>query len=607
MNAPQSLPSSAPLDLVTQSKSIRNRVRLWLFGLVGCLGALGFLAVYESRELGSVAVRRVASDGELSESLRQAQVAQTELALLSNQWQQVLLRGHDSSAFEQQWSAVRNREAALLGTLEALGEQFQRAGLRRQPLEQARAAAAALVPRLRSAADGFDSSADPYSYRKVEQASRGAEVDLNDKLLALTNFLSNEVERSRAAQSDAIKGAGTRAERALLLATGVGLAFALVALFSLRKNVEGALERSVKSAQEAREAQARMEEENGRVQAEIISLLEVVAQGANGNMASRAPVTTGVLGSVAEAYNLMMESLEELISEVKTTALRVAREAKNIAKASNAAVQGSTTQSQRVVDARGRVQRMADQMVQVSKNAESAATAARAAQDSAIGGSSSVQEIVTGMEALRESVTGGAQKVKALGERSLEISNIVEMIARISEQTNMLALNAAIEASRAGEQGRGFSVVADEVRRLAERTNQATEEIKSLAQGIQRETAESVRAIEQQSHVVEKESQLVTQAGRALHSIQDASTQSSALVSDISGAAQQQASNFNELSRTFNDLTQVSEQSNKNAQVTYEAAATLVEMAEQLGRNMSVFRTTGVGPHLGSEDSSLAA
>ena len=106
-----------------------------------------------------------------------------------------------------------------------------------------------------------------------------------------------------------------------------------------------------------------------------------------------------------------------------------------------------------------------------------------------------------GMDALRANVQAGAKKIKNLGDRSMEITSIVGTIARISEQTNMLALNAAIEAARAGEHGRGFSVVADEVRQLAERTAAATQEIESLVRAIQTETNESVDAIEQQTEV----------------------------------------------------------------------------------------------------------
>ena len=113
-----------------------------------------------------------------------------------------------------------------------------------------------------------------------------------------------------------------------------------------------------------------------------------------------------------------------------------------------------------------------------------------------------------------QNVQAGAKKMKSLGDRSMEITGIVGTISRISEQTNMLALNAAIEAARAGEHGRGFSVVAEEVRKLAERTASATQEIDKLVKAIHSETNETVAAIEQQTQVVEQESQLVSQAGR---------------------------------------------------------------------------------------------
>jgi hypothetical protein len=125
------------------------------------------------------------------------------------------------------------------------------------------------------------------------------------------------------------------------------------------------------------------------------------------------------------------------------------------------------------------------------------------------------------MDQLRQNVQAGAKKMKNLGDRSMEITSIVDTIGRISEQTNMLALNAAIEAARAGEHGRGFSVVAEEVRKLAERAATATHEIGKLVTAINHETNETVAAIEKQTQVVEQESVLVSRAGQALIKIRE--------------------------------------------------------------------------------------
>ena len=142
------------------------------------------------------------------------------------------------------------------------------------------------------------------------------------------------------------------------------------------------------------------------------------------------------------------------------------------------------------------------------------------------------------MDSLRANVQSGAKKMKNLGDRSMEITSIVGTISRISEQTNMLALNAAIEGARAGEHGRGFRVVAEEVRKLAERASSATKDIEKLVKAITAETNETIRAIEQQTQVVEDESKTVGTAGELLRKIRSASDQSAGLVANITHGRQ---------------------------------------------------------------------
>ena len=162
----------------------------------------------------------------------------------------------------------------------------------------------------------------------------------------------------------------------------------------------------------------------------------------------------------------------------------------------------------------------------------------------------------------------GAKKMKSLGDRSMEITGIVDTISRISEQTNMLALNAAIEAARAGEHGRGFSVVAEEVRKLAERTASATQEIDKLVKAIHQETNETVQAIERQTQVVEQESQLVGQAGESLTRIRDVSTESASLVTDISSLAKAQVEGTVKVGRTMKEISEIAQATLAGAQGT---------------------------------------
>ena len=154
----------------------------------------------------------------------------------------------------------------------------------------------------------------------------------------------------------------------------------------------------------------------------------------------------------------------------------------------------------------------------------------------------------------------------------------------------MLALNAAIEAARAGEQGRGFSVVADEVRKLAERTATATQEIEKLVRNIQVETTESVQAIERQTQVVEEEGRVVAEAGHALTRIQDTSSQSSTLVSDIAGIARSQVQGAQQVVGTMQRISTIAQETEGTAQNSLTIAKELGELSTELRTSMGHFK-----------------
>jgi methyl-accepting chemotaxis protein len=205
-------------------------------------------------------------------------------------------------------------------------------------------------------------------------------------------------------------------------------------------------------------------------------------------------------------------------------------------------------------------------------------------------GTEAVQNVITGMESLRANVQAGAKKMKNLGDRSMEITGIVETINRISEQTNMLALNAAIEAARAGEHGRGFSVVAEEVRKLAERTAGATQEIDKLVKVIHLETNETVHAIEQQTQVVEQESEVVGQAGESLSKIREVSTQSAGLVADISSVAQAQVNGTRIVVETIGQISSIALRTQEGAEGTVAIIGQLIQLSDRLNTDINRFK-----------------
>ncbi len=341
---------------------------------------------------------------------------------------------------------------------------------------------------------------------------------------------------------------------------------------------------------ESRTLQRKVAKDNTDLQENIMDLLTVVSGACEGDLRVRAKITEGALGNVADAFNQLLESLSRLLGDTQKQLERTNDAIKQITEASQQMAEGATGQSKEVQSANQLVEHMAKEIQRVARTAESAAQAAKRTEDSAAAGTQAVQNVVTGMDTLRSSVQAGAKKMKNLGDRSMEITSIVGTIAHISEQTNMLALNAAIEAARAGEHGRGFSVVAEEVRKLAERTAAATQEIDKLVKTIHAETNETVSAIERQTEVVEQQSSKVGEAGDTLALIRKVSTESADLATDISGVAQNQAKGTGDLVKAIGQVSRIAGATQASAVGTVAIVQKLAELSAQLTRSIERFK-----------------
>jgi len=332
------------------------------------------------------------------------------------------------------------------------------------------------------------------------------------------------------------------------------------------------------------------------LQRSVTEFLTIVSQVAKGDLTLRGKVTNDALGNIVDSVNYMLDNFAKVLERVRKAAGDVSSSASQILLSSEEMASGATQQDQEITNTSSAVEELTVSMKQVSNNAEASAEAARRALDAAEQGNRSVRDTLEGMQRIRASVQASAKKIKSLGDRSLEISEIVNVINDITEQTNLLALNAAIEAARAGEAGRGFAVVADEVRKLAEHSRTATKDIAALIKAIQAETNEAVVVMEEGTREVEVGAKLADQAGKALDAISTVVRQSAELVQEISLASKQQVRGTEGVANAMQIISGITRQTSQGSRQSARTVEQLVKLSEQLNEALSQFRVNNSAP-----------
>jgi twitching motility protein PilJ len=260
--------------------------------------------------------------------------------------------------------------------------------------------------------------------------------------------------------------------------------------------------------------------------------------------------------------------------------------------AMEATASGAQTQSREAVGVSTAMESLTRSMRRVAENAEASAEAAKLTLDSAAKGEHAVRASLAGMQRIRGEVQGISKKVKSLADRSLEISEIVNTIEDIASQTNLLALNASIEAAGAGESGLRFAVVAEEVRKLAERSGKAAKDIVVLIKAVQAETQQAVVAMEEGTREVEAGFKVTVEAGDNLHQIGEISQKSAALALEISQATQDQVRGVEGGAVAVQSIASVAVETEKAVVETRKTMDQMVRVAEALTASLARFKLT---------------
>jgi methyl-accepting chemotaxis protein len=291
-------------------------------------------------------------------------------------------------------------------------------------------------------------------------------------------------------------------------------------------------------------------------------------------------------GTLANALNKTKNDLSRLfsssISSVTSTAEQAAAVSSQLSQTANHMTQRLNEQASRSAQVATASAEMSQTVVDIAKNAANIATSAADTLSIAQEGGNVVSQTIGEVHEISSSVAESSLLIKALGDKSKQIFEIVDVIKDIADQTNLLALNAAIEAARAGEQGRGFAVVADEVRKLAEKTSRATTEVGSMIGSIQQETEKAVNAMAKNQDRVEKGVALSTEAGNALNNILDSVNGLQSMVQQIASATEEMSTVSEQISNGIEMIAGVSKETNEKAVDIETASNNLAQLSSDL-------------------------
>jgi twitching motility protein PilJ len=401
----------------------------------------------------------------------------------------------------------------------------------------------------------------------AKQAARGINQE-SEPLLADTTKLATEYENQTAARNFTFWASMTFAFFALLCLIGLGKVF-----------LDDARIRAYES-----------EQENKRNQEAILRLLNEMGNLADGDLTVQASVTEDVTGAIADSINFTIEELRTLVRGINSATDQVAKATTDAQAISNRLYEASQRQNREIQQASASVLQMAQSINEVSQTAAQSARVAQQSLAAAEKGGQAVHNQIAGMNEIRTQIQDTAKRIKRLGESSLEIGEIVELISDITEQTNVLALNAAIQAASAGEAGRGFTVVAEEVQRLAERSGEATKQIEAIVKTIQADTQDAVAAMEKSTVGVVEGTKLSDAAGQALDEIRKVSRELAELIGGISAQTQKQSASVSDVTRGMQGILKITEETTEGTKQTNVSIGQLTKLAAELRSSVAGFK-----------------
>lgn len=400
--------------------------------------------------------------------------------------------------------------------------------------------------------------------KAIEVLSKQEQPNWQKVRIATQELYNAEVKAALAIREDMLVGKNATLRNSLLIAVAAVLIGAVIAFYIVR-GIRNAFSRIVKS-------------------------LDDIASG-EGDLTRRLDDSTkDEVGQVAKSFNQFVEKIQHLVRQVSDAIGQLSSSSQQMTQVSQTAMDSFFKQQREVEQVATAMNEMTSTVQEVARNAQETSAAAQEANNGANAGNVVVNDVISAINELADEVMSTSDTIHKLNGDSEQIGSVLDVIRGIAEQTNLLALNAAIEAARAGEQGRGFAVVADEVRTLASRTQQSTQEIQAMIESLQGGAKGAVKAMERGQNMASASVEKAEQAGQSLSGITAAISQIADMNSQIATAAEEQscvAENINQNIVVINDLAV---QASDGAEQVSSSSVDLEQLSERLQTIVSSFK-----------------
>lgn len=519
--------------------------------------ALGSVGIFEMRNMSNSTEQGLLAVKTGNAAMVSVENAHAYFKTQVQEWKNILIRGNDPQSFDRYFAQFGTEEKKVQSALDAAVRSMKELDLPLDSITKLKKDHQELGAKYREALKHFDKT-DPNSGKQVDKLVRGMDRDAASGMEKVVTSIEQHVAQRIASQMEDSQSsyASSRLIFSILMTIGLIVTTAL-SFFILSKVMK----------------------QLGGDPSAVVAIIQRISAGQLNQAVSGQALRPG---SVMAAMETMRQSLRSMVEQIQCASAQLAEASNQMAVAGKQVTAASQQQSEATASMAASVEQMTVSINHISESASLARKNAEASSETIDRGLNMVDQTIGEMTSITTTVLKTSDDIKQLAEKSVRIGSIVNVIKEIADQTNLLALNAAIEAARAGEQGRGFAVVADEVRKLAERTGKSTLEIVQTVKTIQDSTRQSINSTDISLRQASEGARLADTAGESMREVKSGIGAALISVTEISHALAEQGEASTQVAMNVERIAQMTEENSTSVRSLNEAAIQITSLAGEL-------------------------